>query len=269
VIGLRAWWLDSACCECQKINSIQWIIVVSSIVKPGNSKPGPGPGKTKPGIPGKLGKYGPLILAVGLLLVILLAANKMFSASGIDTEQLAIKIAAMPHWQLAGLFLFAILFTAVGLPRQLVAFISGFVFGLVPGVLVSLCASLLGCILAFWVSRGFLSGWVRQRYGKAAKVLDRLIQHDAFVKIVVLRLQPFGTNLLTNVCAGVSGIKPLVFFLSTAIGYLPQLIVFALAGDGIRLGEQSRLLISAVLLLVSLVLALWLWRRHKMRLDSD
>ena len=137
---------------------------------------------------GKLGKFGPAILAVGLLLLILLAANKIFSASGIDTEQLAIKISAMPGWQLAGLFVFAILFTAVGLPRQLVAFISGFVFGLLPGVLVSLLASLLGCILAFWVSRSFLSGWVRGRYGKAAGVLDRLIRHDAFVKIIVLRL---------------------------------------------------------------------------------
>jgi len=169
----------------------------------------------------------------------------------------------------AGLFLFAILFTAVGLPRQLVAFISGFVFGLLPGVLVSLLASLLGCILAFCVSRGVLSDWIRQRYSKAASVLDRLIHHDAFVKIIVLRLQPFGTNLLTNVCAGVSGIKPLVFFSATAIGYVPQLVVFALAGDGIRLGEQSRLLISGLLLLISLVLALWLWRRHKMRLDAD
>jgi len=218
---------------------------------------------------GRLGKAGPVILAVALLLLILLAANKIFSASGIDTEQLAIRISTMPGWQLAGLFLFAILFTAVGLPRQLVAFISGFVFGLLPGVLVSLLASLLGCILAFWVSRGFLSDWIRQRYSKAASVLDRLIHHDAFVKIIVLRLQPFGTNLLTNVCAGVSGIKPLVFFSATAIGYVPQLVVFALAGDGIRLGEQSRLLISGLLLLISLVLALWLWRRHKMRLDAD
>ena len=218
---------------------------------------------------GKLGKFGPAILAVGLLLLILLAANKIFSASGIDTEQLAIKISAMPGWQLAGLFVFAILFTAVGLPRQLVAFISGFVFGLLPGVLVSLLASLLGCILAFWVSRSFLSGWVRGRYGKAAGVLDRLIRHDAFVKIIVLRLQPFGTNLLTNVCAGVSGIKPLEFFSATAIGYVPQLVVFALAGDGIRLGEQSRLLISAFLLLISMVLALWLWRRHKLRVNAE
>jgi len=192
----------------------------------------------------------------------------LFSERAIDPDAIANQVASAT-WQTRGLFfLLAIAFTALGLPRQLVAFVCGYVFGFLPGLGLSLLAAVLGCAVAFWFARTVLREWVGRRYASMVETLDRLVQHDAFMKIVVLRIQPLGTNLLTNLCAGVSGIKPALFFSSTAIGYLPQMIVFGLAGDGIRLGDTSRLLLSGLLLLVSLLLAAWLWQRHKLRVKS-
>ena len=206
-----------------------------------------------------------LLPALILLLLILVGAFSVFSENVIDPDAIAARVADASGGAKLLFFLGAVVFTAVGLPRQLVAFVCGFVFGLVPGVLVSLCSALLGCIVAFYLARFFLRDFIARRYKKTVQFLDKLVRHDAFVKIIVLRIQPLGTNLLTNLSAGVSSIRPFMFFASTAIGYLPQMIVFALAGDGVRLGDQSKILISVGLMVLSMVLAYWLWRRHQQR----
>ena len=206
-----------------------------------------------------------LFPALALLLLILVGAFTVFSENVIDPDAIANRVSEAPVALKSVFFAGAVLFTAVGLPRQLVAFVCGFVFGLIPGVLVSLCSAVLGCMLAFFLARKVLRNFIVERHAKTVEVLDRLVRHDAFLKIIVLRIQPLGTNLLTNLCAGVSSIRPVLFFPSTAIGYLPQMVVFALAGDGIRLGDQSKVLISAGLMILSFLLAYWLWRRHKLR----
>ena len=206
-----------------------------------------------------------IIPALILLLLLLLGGFGVFSEDVIDPDAIAQSVSgASPAVKIA-FFAGAVLFTAVGLPRQLVAFVCGFVFGLVPGVMISLGTALLGCIAAFFVARKFLRQFIATRHAGTVEFLDRLVRHDAFLKIIVLRIQPLGTNLLTNLSAGVSSIKPTLFFASTAIGYLPQMIVFALAGDGVRLGDQSKILISAALMVISFVLAYVLWRRHQER----
>ena len=207
--------------------------------------------------------------AILLLFVLLFLASRLFSAQGIDSEQLAQRLANEPPSVLLAYFFGAVLFTAVGLPRQLVAFVCGYVFGLWQGVLLSLLAALLGCMLAYFVASRWLGPWISKRYQSIIDMLDKLVRHDAFAKVIVVRLQPLGTNLLTNLCAGVSAIRPITFFSATAIGYLPQLLVFALAGDGIRLGQGSKLLLSGAMLLISLVVAYWLWRRHRARDATD
>ena len=207
--------------------------------------------------------------AILLLVVLLFLASRLFSAQGIDSEQLAQRLANESPSVLLAYFFGAVLFTAVGLPRQLVAFVCGYVFGLWQGVLLSLLAALLGCMLAYFVASRWLGPWISKRYQSIIDMLDKLVRHDAFAKVIVVRLQPLGTNLLTNLCAGVSAIRPITFFSATAIGYLPQLLVFALAGDGIRLGQGSKLLLSGAMLLISLVVAYWLWRRHRARDAAD
>ncbi len=209
-----------------------------------------------------------LFPALVLLLLILLLAFAVFSENVIDPDAIAIRVSEASVMLKIVFFSGAVLFTAAGLPRQLVAFVCGYVFGLVPGVLISLCSAVLGCMLAFYLARKLLRNYIAERHARTVEVLDRLVRHDAFLKIIVLRIQPLGTNLLTNLCAGVSSIRPALFFPSTAIGYLPQMLVFALAGDGVRLADQSKILISAALMVLSFVLAYYLWLRHKKRAAS-
>lgn len=158
--------------------------------------------------------------------------------------------------------------TAIGLPRQLLAFIGGYAYGAAGGLMLALVGSIGGCALTVLVSSTLLKKPVLARFPAAIASLERLVKHDAFVKILVLRLQPFGTNLISNICAGLTSIPVPVFLLSSLVGYVPQALIFSLTGSGIRVGSSTQLYVSLVLFALSLGLGFWLYRRHVNRRDD-
>ena len=155
--------------------------------------------------------------------------------------------------------------TGVGLPRQLLAFIGGLAYGIFPGLVVALMAALAGCYLTVRISTAFFSQLVRQRYPAFISQLDSLLQNYVFIKILMLRLQPLGTNLLTNVCIGFTSVPRWKFLLASGIGYVPQMLVFVLIGAGIRVGSQFQWVLSAVLMGLSFFLGILIFRLHKQR----
>jgi uncharacterized membrane protein YdjX (TVP38/TMEM64 family) len=74
---------------------------------------------------------------------------------------------------------------------------------------------------------------------------------------------PVGNNLALNLLAGMSGIAALPFLAATAIGYLPQTLVFALLGKGVRVDGGWQIGIAAAMFAASIALGVWLWRRHR------
>lgn len=167
---------------------------------------------------------------------------------------------------LQGAFIFVlvgVIATAIGLPRQLLAFTGGFAYGVISGVSLSLLSAILGCLVTVLLSKNLLRTFVSERYPRFINMLDKFVAKDAFLKILVLRLQPFGTNLITNVCAGFTRIRLRTFLFSSLIGYVPQMLVFALMGSGVRVASGARISLSVVLLLISLVLGFYLYRRHR------
>jgi len=159
-------------------------------------------------------------------------------------------------------FLASLLATSVGLPRQLVAFIGGLAYGLIGGLLLSLAAALCGCALTATVSRRYFATLIQTRFPRPIGTLNRLIKKDLFLKILVLRLQPLGTNLITNVCIGFTNASLPTFLAASAIGYIPQMLVFNLLGVGVRVDSQAQLALSLVLLVISIALGIFLYKRQ-------
>ena len=207
-----------------------------------------------------------LAIAVLLALVVLLTQSPPDEWS--QAQRYGERLQAASWYELMLYVCVGILATSVGLPRQLFAFISGFAFGILPGVLLSLFMAICGCAIAFSFSRRFLRQWLVKRHSRLVEGLDSLTKHDAFWKVVMLRFQPLGTNLLTNLAAGVSEMPARLFLPASLVGYIPQMAVFALIGSGVRLGSSSQLAVSFALLVVSVVLGLWLLARSAARKSS-
>ena len=155
--------------------------------------------------------------------------------------------------------------TAIGLPRQLVATFAGFAFGAAAGAALALAAATLGCALTMLAARRWLRGAARRRWPGAVARVEALARDDLFAKVVALRLQPLGTNLATNVAAGVLAVRPAPFLAASCVGYVPQTLAFALAGSGVRTGSGAETVLAVALFAVSLALGAVLVRRHRAR----
>lgn len=152
---------------------------------------------------------------------------------------------------------------AVGIPRQAVAFAASYTFGLWGGIGLAMIAQTVGCIAAFAWTRAIGRDWAARRLrGRLARA-DRFLASNPFVATLVLRLLPVGNNLLLNLLAGVSGVRALPFFAASILGYVPQTVIFALLGTGIRVAEGVQIAIAAMLFAGSSVLGLWLLRRER------
>lgn len=167
---------------------------------------------------------------------------------------------------LRGQLLFAVLggiATGLGLPRQILAFLAGQAFGVAWGTLLSTLATVLGCVLGFYYARWIGRDFVQRRYAERISDLDRFLQGHVFAMALVIRLLPVGHNAATNFLAGVSGVRAWPFFAGSAVGFLPQNLVFALAGAGLDVSPDMHLLLAALLFLLSGGLGIWLYRRHR------
>lgn len=163
------------------------------------------------------------------------------------------------------------LFTAIGLPRQIIAFLGGYAFDTLSGTLLATFAALLGCVLTFVYARLFGKGLLRARLGERVERFDAFIRTHPFSMTLLIRLLPVGSNVLINLAAGVSSIRPVPFFSGTLIGYLPQTLVFALVGSGVHIAPGLKLGGAIVLFLASGALGVYLYRRyrHGYSLDTD
>jgi uncharacterized membrane protein YdjX (TVP38/TMEM64 family) len=153
--------------------------------------------------------------------------------------------------------------TALGLPRQVVAFFGGYAFGVLLGLLLGTLATLGGCILSFYYARLFGRGLVKRLFPDKLKRFDDFIRGHPFTMTLLVRLLPVGNNLVTNLIAGVSKIPKLKFFAGSFAGYLPQTLIFALAGSGLTVGSHWQIGLSVVLFVLSGVMGVRLYRRMR------
>lgn len=155
------------------------------------------------------------------------------------------------------------LVAAVGLPRQLVCFLGGYGFGLVEGTLLGLLASVLGCIGTFYYARLLGRRLVLARFAQRIHKLDDFLHDNTLGMTLLVRLLPVGSNLVNTLVAGVSAVRALPFIVGSALGYIPQTLVFALAGSGVNIDPMRRIGLAVVLFVVSAVLSVMLYRNYR------
>jgi uncharacterized membrane protein YdjX (TVP38/TMEM64 family) len=157
--------------------------------------------------------------------------------------------------------------TAVGVPRQAVAFLGGYAFGAALGTVLGVLATLLGSAISFLWARLVARGWAERRlagrFGRRLRPLRDALADNPFGATLALRLLPIGNNLALNLLAGMAAVPLLPYLAASALGYLPQTLVFAFLGKGVRVDGAWQLALAAGLFVVSVGIGTWLLRRHR------
>ncbi len=200
--------------------------------------------------------WKPALLAIGLISV-----GLMLRAVGFN--DLVTRAGSGGPWAYVGIGAVA---CAVGVPRQAVAYAGGLALGFWPGAVLALLAEIMACIANFAWARAIGRGWAERwmRRGGRIERMERFLLGNTFGATLAIRLLPVGHNLSFNVLAGLSGVAALPFFAGSAVGFVPQTVVFALLGSGVRVAESTQIVLGAVMLVASIGLGIILLRRGRL-----
>ncbi|MBM08474.1 MAG: SNARE associated Golgi protein [Magnetovibrio sp.] len=151
---------------------------------------------------------------------------------------------------------------SVGLPRHIISFLAGYGLGFTSGLLIALTATTLGCIITFSFSRYLCRNIVARKFSAKIRRIDNFLTDNPFSMTLLIRFLPAGSNVVTNLAAGVSRVEAFPFITGSAIGYIPQTAIFALVGSGIEVEPLWRISLSIILFLVCGGLGLHLYHRY-------
>ena len=148
-------------------------------------------------------------------------------------------------------------------PRQVLSFVGGYAYGIWLGTLIATIGVTLGCFLSFVYSRFMVQKLVQQKFGLRIAWLEHLFSKNPFGMALSIRVIPVGSNVLLNMVAGVTKIPLVPFCLGSGLGYIPQNLVSALLGSGMREDPLLRVSLAAILYAFGIVVGLLLFRRYR------
>lgn len=154
--------------------------------------------------------------------------------------------------------------SAIGIPRQALAFLGGYAFGAWYGLAWTSLGLTMGCASGFFYSRNLGREMIQRRFGERTRSIDAFLCRNPFLMAVMIRFFPLGNNALVNLAAGVTSIPAAPFILGSGVGYIPQTIVFVMLGSGIQLGAEVRIVLSSLLFIATSLLGFYLFQRFRM-----
>jgi uncharacterized membrane protein YdjX (TVP38/TMEM64 family) len=171
-----------------------------------------------------------------------------------DYQWVRLKITESGAWGSVLFIVSGALLTVIGLPRVPVSLVAGFVFGFLKGFAFALLAALTGAVVTFYLARCLGRDFFAKKLPESARKYEALLGEHSFSMTLVIRFFPVGHNTLTNLVAGISAIRPLPFFLGSALGFIPQTAIFAMMGSGFGDQPLLRSTMAAGLFLASLLM---------------
>lgn len=190
-----------------------------------------------PGRRGPVGRWLPLVFLVGLPLVALASgASHLLSLDSLLASRAWLKafVAADYVRAMAAAYLVYLGAVVVSVPATLIlTMICGFLFGIVPGALLAVCAATTGGSLVFSIGRGPGRELLRRFGGPRLERFAAAFRRDAFGYIATFRVLPLFPFWMTNLAPAACGVRLRTFAAATFLGLLPGAFVYATTGAGI------------------------------------
>lgn len=160
-------------------------------------------------------------------------------------------------------------------PYPLVGGVIGAAYGPLIGSSISWFGSTAASLLMFLLIRYLLQDYgARLLHSQKRGRLDRLtslFERNAFFTILICRLIPLVPSVPVNAYSALSRVSFTVFAIASALGKIPAMVLFAVAGDQ-ALSEPRNLLITlgayALFLLATWLFYNW-WNKQKLPRQSQ
>lgn len=127
-------------------------------------------------------------------------------------------------------------------PRTLLAFGAGLVFGMWWGILWAVLGCLAGAVSGFLVARYLCSGFVERAHPGRLQALLARAERGGWRMVAMLRLVPIVPHSLTNYALGLARVRLGAYVVGSLLGQLPLTIAYVdlgAAGGRVLLGTAD------------------------------
>ena len=132
-------------------------------------------------------------------------------------------------------FLFLLFYSIFSFPGLLIfTSISGYLFGIYYGFIISILSVTLGSLVFFFLSKIFFKYFFIQYYEKYAQNINKYISHSTVEYLIIFRLIPGLPLIVQNIILSLLNISILKFLSATFIGFTPVFLTSVFIGNKIK-----------------------------------
>ena len=186
---------------------------------------------------GSIGRWLPLILIVGLMvLVFAMGWHKYLSFKTIGVNYEALQAYISENLLLAILFYMAgyIAVVALSLPGGLIMTLAGgLLFGWQIGVPITIIAATVGATIIFLIAKSSIGEALAAKAGPWVGKLREGFQENALSYLLFLRLVPAFPFAVVNLAPAMLGVPLSTYVIGTFVGIIPGTAAYSIAGAGL------------------------------------
>ena len=132
-------------------------------------------------------------------------------------------------------FFFLFCYSIFSLPGLLIfTSISGYLFGIYYGFIISILSVTLGSLVFFILSKNFFKYFFLEYYDKYAQNINKFIDHSTLEYLIIFRLVPGLPLMAQNIILSLLGISKFNFLLATFAGFTPINLISVFVGNKIK-----------------------------------
>jgi putative membrane protein len=159
-------------------------------------------------------------------------------------------VAAGP-WFAVVFFVLYVLITQLPLPRTIMTFSSGLLFGPVVGIVIALGATTVSAALSLLIVRFLLGDWMRPRLTHpAVSGINERLRTRGWLAIMSLRMIAAVPFSVLNYAAALSAVPVGAFTMATLLGSAPGTMATVLLGDAATGTRNPAILLVSLMLFV-------------------
>lgn len=162
-------------------------------------------------------------------------------------------------------FLLTLFVNAIGFPPAIIfSTANTLIFGIVPGIILSVIAETVGVTISFILLRFFFRDSAKKLISKSKRLssIDKYSSKNGFTVMLIARMVPYVPSGILNAAGALSAMSLLDYFLASLVGKFPSTGIEAIIGHDAILHEEGFTRIIVVVIF-AIVLIAWAWRYQK------
>ena len=164
-------------------------------------------------------------------------------------------------------FFLTLFVNAIGFPPAIIfSTANTIIFGIVPGIILSVIAETVGVTISFQLLRFFFRDSAKKiiRKSKRLSSIDKYSSKNGFMVMLIARMVPYVPSGLLNAAGALSSMSMRDYFLASLVGKFPSTGIEAIIGHDAILQEEdmTRIIVVVIFAIILIGWAWWYQNKH-------